>query len=814
MRLVGLSAATVTARRTEFGLNTIVDREPPIRARQIFLRQLRNPLLALLLLAAGISWYLADYLDAFVIGAAIGLNLLLGFLQEFKAERSLAALKKLVTPAAWVMREGKRMQIPARDVVVGDYLLLAAGDKVAGDGQMLVSEGLQVSEAVLTGESYAITKNQREMVFAGTVVVRGRGIAEIVTIGRLTKMGQIARLVAETRAVATPLEQRLNRLSRQLSLTLGSLAVGLFFLATYQGVSLNSALVTTIALAVAVIPEGLPIMVTLMLAIGMERLARRRATIRRLAAVETLGSVTVAAVDKTGTITTGHVAVAEVLSDDPEATLRLAILASDIGLMTLGTADPLETAIGEEVSRLGFSPAVFHSQAVRRAAIPFDARKRYMATWVEASNRSVVAIKGAPEVLLKHCRLPAQRRGQIDEQISRLTQNGFRLLLVAEATARPGRIGRRQLPKTLTYRGLISFTDPVRPDAQEALSKLIVAGIRPIVITGDHPATARAIMNQLGLTVSDQELLTGEELRTLTKNDLARRLPHLRLAARILPEEKLLLVEALQELGEVVAMTGDGINDGPALKKADIGIAMGESGTEVAKEIADLILLDDSLSTIVAAVEEGRTIVRNLKKGILYLLGTNIAELILIVGATLLGWPLPLTATQILWINLVGDTLPVAGLAFETSPDALERGPTRTAARIIDGFLVRRIAVMGLVIGSASLWVFSLTASTNLQLGRTVTFTTLVFMQLVLTLSVRSLKNFRWPWQQANITLLLALVSAFFIQLFALYGLGEMLRIVPLSTADWLLIFSLGLSGFIIVELVKRLETTVTTKHT
>ena len=292
---------------------------------------------------------------------------------------------------------------------------------------------------------------------------------------------------------------------------------------------------------------------------------------------------------------------------------------------------------------------------------------------------------------------------------------------------------------------------------------MIVAGIRPIVITGDHPATARAIMSQLGLTVSDQELLTGEELRTLTKNDLARRLPHLRLAARILPEEKLLLVEALQELGEVVAMTGDGINDGPALKKADIGIAMGESGTEVAKEIADLILLDDSLSTIVAAVEEGRTIVRNLKKGILYLLGTNIAELILIVGATLLGWPLPLTATQILWINLVGDTLPVAGLAFETSPDALERGPTRTAARIIDGFLVRRIAVMGLVIGSASLWVFSLTASTNLQLGRTVTYD-LVLCSLYT--ERRSLKIFA-GLGTGKYHASLSLVSAF-IQLFAL----------------------------------------------
>jgi Ca2+-transporting ATPase len=655
-----------------------------------------------------------------------------------------------------------------------------------------------------------VTKRKRALVFAGTVVVRGRGVAEVTTIGAVTKMGQIARLVTETKENQTPLELRLRGLSRQLSFVLSGVAISLFFLALLRGESVDTALVTTIALAVAVIPEGLPIMVTLMLAIGMERLARRRATVRRLSAVETLGSVTVAAVDKTGTITTGQLEVAEVIGDDPEPVIRLAVLASDIGLGTLATPDPLETALGLEAGRLGMAPETLHREARRLKVIPFDARYRYMACWVKQSTEQFVAIKGAPEALLPNCRLTSKTRQEIERHVTRLTEAGFRVLLIAEARSQTV-VGRApKLPTTLTYRGLVSFTDPVRPDAKKALHDLIEAGLRPIVITGDHPTTARTIMAQLGFTLTNKEILTGEELRSLTPAALKQRLPHILLAARILPDEKLLLVEGLQALGEVVAMTGDGVNDGPALKKAEIGIAMGESGTEVAKEIADLILLDDSLSTIVAAVEEGRTIVQNLKKGILYLMGTNIAELVVIIGAIALGWPLPLTATQILWINLVSDTLPVAGLAFETSPDALKRGPTHVATRLIDGLLIRRMLVIGAVIGVGCLWIFVQTNSGHLALSQTITFSTLAVMQIMIALSVRSLKNFRLPWSQPNVALLLSLLIAFLIQLVAVYSLDGALRTVPLAAAQWIPIILLGLAGLVIVELIKQLEATLT----
>lgn len=764
-------------------------------------------------MAAGVSWYVGDIIDALVIWAAVALNLLLGFIQEFKAERSLAALKRLITPQAWVLRAGKRVRIPAEMIVVGDYLLLSAGDKVAADGTVLFSEGLQVSEAALTGESYALTKNTRATVLAGTVVVRGRGVAEVHTIGGQTKMGSIARLVVETEESETPLEGRLRRLAQQLSLILGGLALVLFIFAVWQGEPIETALVITIALAVAVIPEGLPIMVTLMLAIGMERLARRDATVRRLSAVETLGSVTVAALDKTGTITTGQLGVGEIFANHPDETLRLAVLASDIGLGTLARPDPFETALGNEAKRLGLSPEQIHQKAKRRRAIPFDARNRYMACWITEASRPRIAIKGAPEVLLPLCHLSATGQREIEAQLARLTNAGFRVLLIAEGSSQVARQDGLALPARLTYRGLISFSDPIRPDAKSALASLIEAGIRPLVITGDHPTTAKTILGQLGLAVTNQQILEGAELRRLTPHQLKQRLPKIRLAARILPDEKLLLVQGLQELGEVVAMTGDGINDGPALKKADIGIAMGGSGTEVAKEIADLILLDDSLTTIVAAVEEGRTIVENLKKGILYLLGTNLAELVIILGAIFLGWPLPLTATQILWINLVADTLPVAGLAFEVSPGALKRGPTRLASRLIDSFLLRRMVMIGGVIGASCLWIYWQFGPSNHPLGQTMAFTTLAVMQITIALSVRSLKNLRLPWSHPNLALLMGLLLAFGIQLIAVYSLDGVLQTVPLTAPLWWPIALLGGGGFVIVELGKRLELVVTSPH-
>lgn len=809
--LHGLTTADVQIRRAEFGFNRLDTSNREAGPFVVFRRQLNNPLLLLLALASGISVYLAEYVDAGVIIGAIIVSVLLGFFQEYKAIRALAALKNLIAPQAWVIREGVREHIPADELVPDDLLLLAAGDKIAADGLILSAEGFEVSEAALTGESYGIGKAAQGTVAAGTVVIRGSAVVRVTAIGAATAMGKIAALVTNTESGATPLETRLAHLARQLSLILSGAAGLVLIIAIIQGRELSEALLATIALAVAVIPEGLPIMVTVMLAAGMERLARRQATVRRLAAVETLGAVTVAAVDKTGTITSGILRVAETFGDNPERILTAALLASDVGRITLATPDPLETAIAEHAAELGISSEHLAKEYTRKDAVPFDAKRRLMAVLVEGHGRRQIVVKGAPEVVLPACGLRASTEKKINLTIKRLTTAGLRVLAVAERTARTTKIS-GDLGTKLTFVGLISFIDPPREGATEAINDLIAAGVRPIMITGDHPATARRIASEIGLATRARDVATGAELRELSLTDRARRLRHTTVCARVLPEEKLLIVEALQHDGEIVAMTGDGINDGPALKAANIGVAMGQSGTEVAKETADLILLDDHLRTIVAAVEEGRTIVRNLQKGILYLLGTNIAELLIILGSMSFGWPLALTATQILWINLVADTFPVIGLAFESSPDVLKRGPISPRDGLLTNVLVRRALVMGGAMSIASLWLFWLVNPTLAAEGapliaaQAVTFAAIGVFQLGNVYTVRSQRAFELPWHNFRWPLVGSVVVGVGVLLFALTAGTSFLGTQALTATDWRLVLLTLLLVVFSIEAHKVIE--------
>lgn len=805
----GLSAQEVHRQRAQFGLNILTAKAKGTGPIAIFRRQLNNPLLILLAIASGISIYLNEILDAVVILGAIGVSILLGFFQEYKAIRALSALKKLIAPRAWVIRDSQRTRIAATEVVPGDILLLAAGDRVAADGIVLKAEAFEVNEAALTGESYGVAKGVNTEVRAGTVVVRGNAILCVNAIGNSTAMGTIAKLVTETDAGETPLELRLGKLARQLSLVLSAAAGLTLVIAIAQGREFSEAMIVTIALAVAVIPEGLPIMVTVMLAAGMERLARRQATVRRLAAVETLGSVTVAAVDKTGTITSGILRVAETIGDNPEAILTTALLASDIGNTSLATPDPLEVALAKHGLEFGIDPYKLFRAYRQIDTQPFDAKRRLMANLVQNKQTRLLAVKGAPEVILPTCKLTAAKRRQIQTEIERLTGAGLRVLAVAQKSAAKLT---NNLPKGMEFIGLVSFIDPPRDGAAEAIADLIKAGIRPLMITGDHPATARRIAEELGLPVPANSVITGEDLKNLSVKERAKRLRTATVIARVLPEEKLLIVQALQADGEIVAMTGDGINDGPALKAANIGVAMGESGTEVAKETADLILLDDHLRTIVAAVEEGRTIVYNLRKGILFLLGTNIAELFLILGATALGWPLPLSATQILWINLVADTFPVIGLAFESSPDVLKRGPISAKVNLLSPLLLRRTAVTGIAMAAASLWIFYLAnpvlseKTSLLQAAQSVTFTALVIFQLGNVYTVRSLSEFQWPWESFRWPLFAMVIVGALLQVFALTGASSFLRTMPLDIKAWIVLGVVLVVLLFIIELHKSLE--------
>ncbi|MBI4175158.1 cation-transporting P-type ATPase [Candidatus Berkelbacteria bacterium] len=804
----GLTSAEVLFRQQEFGPNQLQDIGGE-RSIAWFLRhQLANPLLIVLLGAAGLAAALGELLDAIVMVGAVALNVLLGFLQEYKAERTLRALKNLMTPQAWVRRDGKRQRVAAASLVPGDLLLLGAGERVAADASLLETENLELNEAALSGESLGIIKTAGQPLFAGTTILQGSGLGVVSAIGSATRMGQIAHLVQKTERQPTPIEQRLDRLTRHISMLLGSAAGFVLVFALLQGRDLSTALITTIALAIAVIPEGLPIMVTLMLAVGMERLARRQASIRRLDAVETLGSVTVAAIDKTGTLTTGHLRVAEVHGREPGVILTAALLASDVGRSLTGVTDPLEVAIADHALELGIDVATLHHQSPRRAAIPFTAKERAMVTLVGHGTKTTIVAKGAPERIFGQCRLSTAKRATLRREVDRLTNQGLRVLAIAQSHGT--RLG-KTLPKELTYCGLISFVDPPREDAREALIALQAAGIRPVIITGDHPATARTTAELLGFAVTDTQIITGEELASLSPREQRNRLVVTRICARVSPEQKLLIVEALQAAGEVVAMTGDGINDGPALKKADIGVAMGKSGTEVAKETADLILLDDRLETIVAAVEEGRRIVRNLKKGILYLLGTNGAELLIILIAAGLGWPLPLLATHLLWVNLVADTLPVAGLAFEAAPDVLAYGPTRRTDSLIDGTVIRRIVVMGGLTAAAVLVLFWSTygPSGDLKTAQTVAFMTLAGVQIANILTVRSLTQLRLPWQHWNGALLIMILLAIGLQATTLFGLEDALHLVPLTGAVWATIGWAIAAVVVLLELHKHLEQSV-----
>ncbi len=808
--LIGLSNEAALLRHNEFGANVLGGTHTGPSAWSLVVRQLANPLLWLLAVAAGIAWFLLDeQLDALVILGSIGVNIGLGFLQEYKAERTLQALRNLVEPYAWVLRAGQRRKIKATLVVPDDLLLLSAGDKIAADGRLLECEGLEINEAALTGESFGVDKTVGSRVFAGTTIVRGHGVVKVTAIGSATKMGQIAELVRDTRAEPTPLERRLARLTQQLSLILGSLTIGLFLMVLLQGRDLDTAIVATIALAVAVIPEGLPIMVTLMLAIGMERLAKAHATVRRLAAVETLGSITILAVDKTGTITTGELTVAEVLGRDPEQILITALLASDIGTKTLATPDPLEKALAHYADTIGLNWTTVTQEAKRLASLPFDARRGAMAVEVERHRQTQVVFKGAPEAILAQCILSAGEHQEIAQEVRKLARRGLRMVAVAVAENQTlaGLTASPTGTKQLTWLGLIALTDPVRPDAAEAIKTARALGIRTLIITGDHPATARTIAWELDLPITANQILTGAELRQLSHTALKDRLRRTVVCARVLPEEKLVLVEALQSLGEIVAMTGDGINDGPALKKADIGVAMGASGTEVAKETADLILLDDRLLTIVAAVREGRTIFANLQKGIIYLLGTNIAELLVVLGATLVGWPLPLAATQILWMNLVTDTLPVAGLAFEQQSDHSNQ-KREIPFPLLNPFMWRRILLTGAAISLGSLLIFALKLREGVPLPamQTLVFTAIVVMQLANVYTLRTFRQFLLPWQMINHWLTVAVAGAIVLQFLALTKFHVLLKTTLPTGRDWFLLLSMTGLVIALIELHKYVE--------
>ncbi|MFA4902287.1 MAG: cation-translocating P-type ATPase [Desulfobaccales bacterium] len=876
----GLSASQARERLEQYGPNELT---PPkkISPWTIFLWQFQNLLIIILIAATGISFFLGEHLDAYVILVIILACTVLGFVQEYRAEQAAAALQKLAAPEAAVLRDGREQVIPAREVVPGDVLVLHTGDKVAADGRVLEAINLKNDESLLTGESTSVNKtaapdprphlpvaDQKGMVFGGTVVTYGRGRAVVTTTGMDTEFGGIARMLGEVVQEKTPLEARMASIGLVLSILCLSVSAGAIVFGVLKGNNWLQMLIWGISLAVAAVPEALPAVVTGALAIGTTRMARRNAIVKRLPAVETMGCTTVICTDKTGTLTKNEMTVRLLFLDNREVEVsglgyepegdffieenviapgddpvlmeaaRIAMLCNDAvltetveGAWTI-QGDPTEGALVVLGRKAGLHEAVLARECPRVAEIPFDSERKRMTTF-HCPSIVVACTKGAPEGLLLRCRNFLSTFGE------RSLTEGNRQVIMSEAAHMAGGALRvlglayrklesvpespsEEMEMDLVWVGLVGMMDPPRSEAKEAVSKCHQAGIRVIMVTGDHPDTAVAIARELGLVPPVQTsaaVLTGADLSRLSDEELSMALPQAPVFARVAPEHKLRLVNLLKAQGEVVAMTGDGVNDAPALKRADIGVAMGITGTEVTKETADMILADDNFATLVAAVEEGRAIFDNIKKYLIFLLSANLGEITVLTGTFFLGMPLPLVALQILWVNLTTDGLPALALGVDPkAPDIMQRPPRPPEEGVFTKSVIALMVVITayLTVGLIPLFhhyyhgYLAVIGDQELSLTRaqTMVFVTLVLAELVNAFNCRSEYHsiFRVGVLANRFLLFATLISLIMVvAVVQVPPLAQLFHAVPLGWKEWLFAAFLAFLLLPVVEVTKWL---------
>lgn len=837
-----------------------------------FATQFTAPLVLVLIVAGVITAALGEHVDSAVIFGVVVINALVGYIQEGKAEAALAALARAIATHAIVVRNSVRQRLDAVRLVPGDIVWLAAGDRVPADLRLLTGHQLRTVEAALTGESAPIDKHtnalpletlladRRNMLYAGTHVVSGQGLGLVVATGEATATGRISRLIADTPSLVTPLTRKIGEFAQQLVWVILALAALTFAVGVARGEAMIDMLMAAVALAVGAIPEGLPAAMTITLAIGVGRMAKRRAIIRHLPAVETLGSVTVICSDKTGTLTENAMTVTEIWAGGerftvsghgyapqgalhrdgqevaaiatPTAAVRETLLAGALcndATLTHAehhwkiTGDPTEAALLVAARKGGLDETTLRDIFPRRDELPFDAARQSMATLHEVEGQTVIYVKGAVEKLLPAARVLLDSEGRempldhtaIENQAVQMAHCGLRVLALARRTVIHGdsatSLDAAVIGEGLTLLGLVGMIDPPRSRAIAAVRTCHAAGMRVKMITGDHAGTARAIARQIGIANSaDAAVLTGRELAKLSEAELAARVREVDVFARVEPEQKLRLVRALQDNGEIVAMTGDGVNDAPALKAADIGIAMGEGGTEVAKEAAAMVLTDDNFATIEAAVEEGRGLYDNLVKFITWTLPTNLGEGLVILAAILAGVTLPITPLQILWINMTTAVLLGLPLAFEPAERGIMRRPPRPpGASILDRRLATRVLLVGVLMLLAAFGLFELALSRghSLAAARTVAVNAFVIMEISYLFNCRSLHlpitkmaafSNPWVWWGASLMLALQLALTYWLPLASLFGTA------PIDARAWGEISAVALAAIIIVELEKR----------
>jgi len=743
----GLSTVEATDRLKTFGPNALPE-EPSEPVWRRVARQFNSPLIFILLFALAFDlglWLLEGTLGWPVEASAIALILLfnaaLGLYQEHRSEAALARLKALAGARAWVLRDGNFVHLPTESLVPADWVRLEAGDRVPADGELRDPRGVMFDESVLTGESVPVDKGEGDDVFSGTLLVRGKTLMEVTCTGAASAMGRLATMLGDIAVTKTPLERRVDVLGHRIARWILGLAVllGVLGIVAEGWQRLPHVVIFAVALAVAAVPEGLPAVLTVALALGVERMAGHRAVVRRLSAVEALGSVTVIATDKTGTLTENRMDVRTVDAPDQTRALIAAVVANDAEPST-GAGDPLDLGLLRYAAAHGVDVARVRQERPHISARPFDSAWKFVRATVSEHGLPVSYLKGAPEVLLPRCSLSDGDLESWTEKADAYAHEGFRVLAIASAAG--------EAERRLTLLGLVLFWDPPRAEVPRAVRTALDAGIRVVMITGDHPATALAIAARIGIPTGP--VLTGEDLDKYQSDALEHALADVNVFARVRPEQKLLLVESLQRLGQIVAMTGDGVNDAPALKRSDVGVAMGQRGSDVSREVADLVLLDDNFATIVGAVEEGRGIYENIQKFLRFLFSTNLSEVLLVsagaVLAVVLGLRdaagsllLPLTAAQILWINLITDGLPALARALDRTPGVMRQAPRAPDAPLLDSPSVRFIVGAGVAKAVLALALLGLVPRLGFELetARATTFHFMAIGQLLLTYPAR-----------------------------------------------------------------------------
>ena len=831
----GLTKEEVFSRRQKYGENKLKDK--PKESLVIkFIKQFNDFMIIILIIASAISAAVSyfqgenDYIDSIIIIAIVILNAFMGVIQEAKAEKSIEALKQMTPPKAKVIRENETKEINAKDLVPGDIIILEAGNYVPADCRLIESHNLKIEESSLTGENEPVLKDaemickkdvalgdQLNMVFMTGIVVNGHAKAVVTGTGMNTKVGKIANMIIEDNAPQTPIQKKLSQVGKTLGIVCLAICLLIFVIGLIKNIEPMEMFMTSVGLAVAAIPEGLPAIVTIVLSIGVTKMAKQNSIIRKLPAVETLGSSKVICSDKTGTLTQNKMKVVEIKSENIEFISELATMCTDCTITykegkAQVNGEPTEIALVQNGLQNNKNKTELYQKMPRINEIPFDSSRKMMTTIHKINNKYRIITKGAPDVLLERCEITTNEKIKVQNENSKMAKKALRVIAVAykDVEYLPNNIESKTIENNLNFVGLIGMIDPPREGVKEAVKTCKKAGIKTVMITGDHIETAKAIAKDLNILGKYDKAMTGKELDKIPQNKLEKEIKEYSVFARVTPEHKVRIVKAWQKTGAVVAMTGDGVNDSPALKNADIGIAMGQNGTDVAKNAADMVLTDDNFVTIVKAVKQGRNIYDNIKKAIHFLISTNIGEIVTIFVGLILGFKSPLLAIQLLWVNLVTDSLPAIAIGLEPpEKNIMNRKPVDSRKSIFADGLWNKIIVEGVMLGMLTLVAFSIgNKYYGIEVGRTMAFLAIGFLELVHSFNIKSEESIFKTGIFENKFLIGSFILGIFVQTIVVIvpSLAQIFKLVPLTNMQWLITIIISILPIPIMEMQKKVN--------